>query len=530
MKKIISLLLALCMILSLVTVVGAETIFEDIPFNGQGNSKTFLEYGKTDYDYIKFVDYIGISSDTGNITDSTSYKPSAVLYAPDGILQDTAIAFDDDGNWVVEGIPHKVNVKEKAIKIQKVSAAESSLSDIQKAQIESTSNSGINITPAKYSRIYVFAGTLWSNHKVEVTISYADNTKETKTITVMQKPYPDFQPYGDVSVKQRNEKGYTVTRPSESTTSSEGQAVVYYHPYCITTNPNKEVVRIGFNATSRVSVSIISLTGVKPDADDIISYAKSVGEIDAKTYEINKFFPQQAKELVANAGKDVAALDELDAKIKAYEEANGIVIDTKPEEKEEEVKPETPVVKGEMNFTDLDSVAWAKEAIKYLYDNNIASGTSDTTFSPNEHLTREQFVKIICGAFNVPKSTEAVTFKDVKKGQWYEPFVRDAFGAGLVGGVSSDAFGVGQKITRQDLAVIIYRAVGDKIKADGKAPAFSDKADIDGYAAVAVTVLSKAGIINGSDGKFNPKNYCTRAEMAKIVYGVITNIGEGATK
>mgnify|MGYP006923266602 CR=1 FL=1 len=47
MKKIISLLLALCMMLSLVTVVGAETIFEDIPFNGQGNSKTFLEYGKT---------------------------------------------------------------------------------------------------------------------------------------------------------------------------------------------------------------------------------------------------------------------------------------------------------------------------------------------------------------------------------------------------------------------------------------------------------------------------------------------------
>ena len=57
-----------------------------------------------------------------------------------------------------------------------------------------------------------------------------------------------------------------------------------------------------------------------------------------------------------------------------------------------------------------------------------------------------------------------------------------------------------------------------------------DKAEIDGYAVAAVTVLSKAGIINGSNGNFNPKNYCTRAEMAKIVYGVISNIGEEATK
>ena len=343
----------------------------------------------------------------------------------------------------------------------------------------------------------------------------------------MQKPYPDFQPYGDVSVKQRNEKGYTVTRPSTSTTASEGQSVVYFHPYCITTNPNKEVVRIGFNATSRVSISIISLTGVKPDADDIISYAKSVGEIDAKTYEINKFFPQQAASFVESSGKDASEVKALSDKVKAYETANNIVTETIPEE---EKKEETPAVKGEMNFTDLDSVSWAKDAIKYLYDNDIASGTSDTTFSPNDYLTREQFVKIICGAFNVPASSEAAAFKDVKKGQWYEPFVRDAFGAGLVGGVSSDAFGVGQKITRQDLAVIIFRAVGDKIKATGKAPAFTDKAEIDGYAAAAVTTLAKAGIINGSDGKFNPKSYCTRAEMAKIVYGVITNIGEEATK
>ena len=118
------------------------------------------------------------------------------------------------------------------------------------------------------------------------------------------------------------------------------------------------------------------------------------------------------------------------------------------------------------------------------------------------------------------------------KEKFYKIHIRfkNACAAGLVSGTSKDTFGVGQKITRQDLAVIIYRAVGDKIKATGTAPAFADKNEVDGYAVAAVTVLAKAGIINGSDGKFNPKNYCTRAEMAKIVYGVIANIGEGATK
>ena len=530
MKKIISLLLALCMLLSVVTVASAETIYENIPFDGQGNSKTFVGSNKTDYDYINFVDYMGISSGTVKIKESDieKYKPLAVLVAPDGILQDTGLAFNDDGFWVVEGIPNKVNVNEKAIKVQAVDPSETSLTDVQKAQVETTSMHTISITPAKYSRIYAFATTLWSNHKVKVTITYADNTKEEKTITVIQKPFPDFKTYAGESIQDRNDKGYTVARPSTTTGSTEGQSGIYFYPYCITTNPEKEIIRIGFTATSRVGVTIISLTGVQPDAEDIVKYAKSVETIDETSYEVNKFFPQQAKALVEAEGKDVTALDELASKIKAYEVENNIVTETVEPEAEPEIQ--VPVVKGEMNFTDLDSVSWAKDAIKYLYDNDIASGTSDTTFSPNEHLTREQFVKIICGAFNVPSSSQAVSFKDVKKGAWYESFVKDACGAGLVSGTSKDTFGVGQKITRQDLAVIIYRAVGDKIKAEGKAPVFNDKAEIDGYAVAAVTVLSKAGIINGSNGNFNPKNYCTRAEMAKIVYGVISNIGEEATK
>lgn len=527
MKKVISLILALCMILSFMTVVSAKTIYENIPFNGQGNSKTFLVHGEDDYNYKKFIDYI--STIAGTITDAGSYKPYAILVAPDGILQDDAIAFDKDGNWVVEGVPNKVNTNEKAIKVQKVTVADGVMSDVEKAQLDLTQYHNIDIAPAKYSRIYVFAASIWSDQMVNVTITYADNTTETKTITVMQTPYPDFKPWTGHSVQDRNDKGYTISRPPTSTTISEVQSSIYFYPYCVTTNPNKEIVKIGFTATSSTGVTIISLTGVRADVEDIVDYAMSVEAIDEKTYEINKFFPQQAKEFLGS--KESSAVDALAEKIETYEAENNIVSEeVKTEEPEEMPEYQEPVTKPEMAFEDLDSVSWAKEAIKYLYDNNIASGTSDKTFSPNDHLTREQFVKIICGAFNVPSSSQAVSFKDVKKGAWYEPFVKDACGAGLVSGTSKDTFGVGQKITRQDLAVIIYRAVGDKIKAEGKAPVFNDKKEISGYAVPAVTVLSKAGIINGSDGNFNPKNYCTRAEMAKIVYGVIANIGEEATK
>jgi hypothetical protein len=522
MKKIVSILLILCLCFS-ATLAGAKTVYTDIPFNGQGNSKVFLTYGESDTDYVDFVDY---SSSYGLvdacITNESVYLPFAICLSPNGIIGDSSLVLDEKGNWNLYGIPFHLATDEKVIKLFGFKENTSSMGDVQKAVLDGMRNFQMKVEPKAYSRIYLLACNSYGYAPIKVQVTYKDSTVEEKVVNILANPYEiDW----NWPARRRYELGYTVLKSAKGTATISSTNGRKFYPYAITLDPNKELERLDFDmGGGHRFINIISITGVEPDVDDIAKYAESFEEITESNFKDAMLYAEQSKKFGAEA-ESIKALEE---KVKAYKEANNIEEETTvPETKEEPIVEEKPVVKGEMQFEDLASVSWAVDAIKYLYDNDIVSGTSDTTFSPNEQLTREQFVKIICGAFDIKESTDAATFKDVAKGSWYEPFVKKACSAGLVSGVSKDKFGVGEKITRQDLAVIIFRAVGDKIKAENRAPDFKDKTQISGYAVEAVTTLARAGILNGTDGKVNPQNYCTRAEMAKIIYGVILNIGEG---
>ena len=92
-------------------------------------------------------------------------------------------------------------------------------------------------------------------------------------------------------------------------------------------------------------------------------------------------------------------------------------------------------------------------------------------------------------------------------------------------GVDDTHFGVGQKISRQDLCVMAYRTLNAcdvEIPETTEEVEFRDKTEIADYARDAVAALQKAGVINGDDDRhFNPQQTATRAEAAKIIYGVI---------
>ncbi len=171
-------------------------------------------------------------------------------------------------------------------------------------------------------------------------------------------------------------------------------------------------------------------------------------------------------------------------------------------------------------FADLKGYDWAKEAIEYLYKKNIINGTGENEFSPDGYLTREQAAKIICNAFSVKETAQKTEFKDVVPGAWYEKYAAAVQSSGVMLGTGDSRFGVGMNITRQDLAVILYRAMG--VTDEARECSFTDSADIDGYAKEAVAYLSAKGIINGyEDGSFLPHKYVTRAEAAKLIYGII---------
>ena len=177
-------------------------------------------------------------------------------------------------------------------------------------------------------------------------------------------------------------------------------------------------------------------------------------------------------------------------------------------------------------FTDIDEYDWAKDAINTLYRKNIISGIGDGKFAPENYVTREEIVKMILGLFEISPINETTVFADVDSLQWYSGYISAASKMGIVTGISEDEFGVGRYVSRQDIAVMIKRAVEltnkysiKKIKNDAE---FSDKETIAEYAISAINDLACAGIINGfEDGSFKPDNNCTRAEAAQMLYKLI---------
>lgn len=175
-------------------------------------------------------------------------------------------------------------------------------------------------------------------------------------------------------------------------------------------------------------------------------------------------------------------------------------------------------------FADLRDAEWAREAVYALSNKEIINGYADGDFKPNNNITREEFVKIIVCAFKLDSVSMQNRFIDVPRGHWAEGCISSAFESGIVKGDESGAFGLGQNITRQDMAVIIYNALvlSGKAEAFESCEAFSDTESIADYALKAVNALKAYGISNGyTDGAFMPLNNATRAEAVQMIYKVM---------
>lgn len=183
---------------------------------------------------------------------------------------------------------------------------------------------------------------------------------------------------------------------------------------------------------------------------------------------------------------------------------------------------ELPIVES-VRFDDL-SGHWGKEAVYYLADCGIINGTGNNKFSPEAKVTREEFTKMVVNAFYTLPDSKEVKFVDVPKDRWSYPYIAFANKHGIVTGVDDTHFQPGANISRQDLAVILFRALQNSqeiLTRDELTNEFSDYDDISDYAKNSVAMLSYLGIVNGSDGKFMPFSEATRAEAAQIIYNAL---------
>lgn len=173
-------------------------------------------------------------------------------------------------------------------------------------------------------------------------------------------------------------------------------------------------------------------------------------------------------------------------------------------------------------FDDIESVKWAEKEIEYCVEKGIIKGKTEGKFCPNDNITREEFTAIIVRALKLTASGK-VEFDDVDKNAWYYDSINAAAENGIVMG-QGNVFGIGSNITRQDMAVIMYR-IAEKNEYDLSPKSDRSLSDLNTaseYARNAIESLYKAEYINGVDeGIYAPLSNATRAQAVKIIYNLI---------
>lgn len=168
-------------------------------------------------------------------------------------------------------------------------------------------------------------------------------------------------------------------------------------------------------------------------------------------------------------------------------------------------------------FTDVEENVWYHDGIDFMVRNGYMNGLAADTFDVEGSLTRAQLVTILYRIAGEPETSAAIPFADVADGQWYTKAIVWAAENGIVKGVNETTFAPDDSITREQIAVILYRYAHEENTEDGKLTSFPDAKDISGYALEAMNWAVARGLINGSDGKLLPQDTATRAQIAVIL-------------
>ncbi len=169
-------------------------------------------------------------------------------------------------------------------------------------------------------------------------------------------------------------------------------------------------------------------------------------------------------------------------------------------------------------FSDLGSVGtWYHEAVDYVLRNGLMNGYSNGTFGPNNNLTRAQFAQILFNQEGRPVVNYLLQYGDVAEGAWYTEAIRWATSQGIVGGYGNGMFGPNDNITREQLAVMLWRYAGSPAATD-KELHFTDADQASGFALEALRWAVENGILNGyGDGRLGPQGLATRAQVAQML-------------
>lgn len=184
-----------------------------------------------------------------------------------------------------------------------------------------------------------------------------------------------------------------------------------------------------------------------------------------------------------------------------------------------------------VSFADIKG-HWAQKDIEIMARLGVARGVAAGSFRPNNPVTRAEFAVLVLRALGIAeKRPEQGHFRDVPANAWYYGAVETVYAENLAGGYGDGTFRPQQSITREEMAVMVVRALvrgGKPVtgeECEALLQSFSDWMVISPWARQAACAAQKTGIIAGRDGRFAPKEKATRAEAVVMLKRLLVNLG-----
>ena len=185
---------------------------------------------------------------------------------------------------------------------------------------------------------------------------------------------------------------------------------------------------------------------------------------------------------------------------------------------------------GAAPFLDVAEDAWYADAVAYVYDNGLMSGTSTTLFSPNATTTRGMIVTMLYRLEGEPRISSGSAFDDVDAGMYYADAVAWASQNDIVTGYDEATFGPNNAITREQMAAILYRYAqykGYRTTAGADLSGYVDADSVSSYALASLQWANAAGLVTGtSSNTLTPDGSATRAQVATIFMRFMEDVAE----
>lgn len=187
------------------------------------------------------------------------------------------------------------------------------------------------------------------------------------------------------------------------------------------------------------------------------------------------------------------------------------------------------VSSSELPFTDVLTTSWYYNSVKFVYTAGLFSGTSSTTFSPENTMTRGMMATVLYRLAGSPTVSGTEPFTDVSSTDYFYNPVIWAYNNGIVSGTSSTTFSPNDNVTRQQAVVFLYRYadyadLDITITSGFSISGYSDYSSISSYAITAMTWAVDKGIMSGSGNYLFPTNNATRAEIASMLKNFDDNL------